>query len=56
MRGKVLGGRLDIIASNPAFTPMVVGSSYVEHVQEISDVPPLYKGTSFEARLKFQYY
>lgn len=49
MRGNVVGGWPDLIAPNPAFTPIVVGSSYVEHVHEISDVPLLSKGTSFEA-------
>jgi len=49
MRGNVVGGWPDLIAPNPAFTPIVVGSSYFEHVHEISDVPLLSRGTSFKA-------
>jgi hypothetical protein len=48
LSGNVVGGWPDLIAPNPTFIPIVVGTAYVEHVHAISDVPLLSRGASFK--------
>jgi len=47
--GEVVGGWPDAMSPYPAYVPMVVGNSYVEHVAHISAVPLLSRDRSQQA-------